>query len=370
MPSGDNSAAFACLDVLHSDNAHTQSKSDEARRKIDEGGKDSGPNASPPGSHVDECSRLASIIPMFMKTSLALLFLISSPGCVQEAVKEPILSEPNPFAYDRAAPLNAEVAPPTKSRGFTSFRFSIKGSEERVPGILTIPESVTEKPPVLLLLHGMGGRKEELQAVAAMASLAGYATVAIDAPLHGERKVDGKAIIDPDPRLTRQHWINAIIDWRRTIDYLQTRNDIDSKRLVILGTSMGGMMGSLLAGAEERVSAAAILIAGGDWMALLKGSSHKSVAIFRDKTDEEVSMLVERYMADIDPVKWISKVSPRPVLFINGTSDDIIPKASAEALINAAKEPKEVYWDAVGHTVSPIRLATILDWIKTHTPKS
>jgi dipeptidyl aminopeptidase/acylaminoacyl peptidase len=370
MPAGDDSASFACLDVFHSDNAYAQCKSDEACENIDEGGKDSGPNASPPGSHGDECSRRASIIPVCMKTSLALLFMISSSGCIQEAVKEAIRPEPNPFAYDRAAPLAAQVAEPTRSRGFTSIKFSIQGSRERVPGILTIPDSITEKPAVLLLLHGMGGRKEELLAVAAMASAAGYATVAIDAPLHGERKVDSKAIIDPDARLTRQHWIDAIVDWRRAIDYLQTRSDIDSKRLIILGTSMGGMMGSMLAGADDRVSAAAILIAGGDWMTLFKGSSHKSVAIFRDKTDAEVSALVEQYMADIDPVKWISKVAPRPVLFINGSKDDIIPMASAEALINAAKEPKDVYWDAVGHTVSPMRLATILDWIKGHTPTS
>lgn len=305
-----------------------------------------------------------------MKTTLALLLAFTASGCVQEPVKEAPRPERNPFAYDPTKPLAPQVSEPTESLGLRSIRFEIQGARERVPGILTVPNGADVKPPVILLLHGMGGRKEDLRPVAVMASAAGYATVAIDAPLHGERSVEGKAMIDPDARLTRQHWIEGVIDWRRTIDYLQARNDIDAKRLVVLGTSMGGMMATLLAGSDERVSAAVILIAGGDWLTLLKESSHKSVAIFRNKPEEEVARLVEEYMADIDPTIWIAKISPRPVLLINGTKDDIIPRASAEALINAAKEPKEVYWDAVGHTISPMRLATILDWIKTHTPKS
>ncbi|MCW5945733.1 MAG: alpha/beta fold hydrolase [Fimbriimonadales bacterium] len=298
--------------------------------------------------------------------------VITCSGCAQvtKGAEPKPESKPNPFAYDGRAALEPIVGEPARKSGYLEYKFSILGADGRVPGVLTVPRDINEKPPVILLLHGMGGKKEDLTAVAAMAAAAGYATVAIDAPMHGERAVSGKAILDPDPIVTRKHWVQAIVDWRRTIDFLETRTDVDSNRIVLLGASMGGMMGSLLAGTDERVDAAALLIAGGDWKALFRESEHDSIRVLDGQDPAAVEALVDRHMKDIDPVEWVGRISPRPVLFVNGTKDTIIPKASAEALINAAKEPKEVIWDPVAHTISPLRLPTILDWIKTHTPKS
>ena len=86
-------------------------------------------------------------------------------------------------------------------------------------------------------------------------------------------------------------------------------------------------------------------------------------AIVSGKPDE-----VNKYLADIDPLTWVSYISPRPVLFVNGTKDTIVPKAAADALISAAKEPKTVYWDDVGHTIAPLRFTTVLQWLLKNTP--
>ena len=47
---------------------------------------------------------------------------------------------------------------------------------------------------------------------------------------------------------------------------------------------------------------------------------------------------------EIAPIKWIDKVSPRPLLIIHGEKDELVPKTQAEILFNRAKEPKEIYW--------------------------
>ena len=51
-------------------------------------------------------------------------------------------------------------------------------------------------------------------------------------------------------------------DFRRSVDYLESRGDIDSKRLAFLGASWGGTMGAMIPAVEERL-AASILIIGG-----------------------------------------------------------------------------------------------------------
>jgi dienelactone hydrolase len=48
----------------------------------------------------------------------------------------------------------------------------------------------------------------------------------------------------------------------RSIDYLETRKDIDSKRIAYMGASMGAAFGVILAAVEERVKSV-ILLDGG-----------------------------------------------------------------------------------------------------------
>ncbi len=63
-----------------------------------------------------------------------------------------------------------------------------------------------------------------------------------------------------------EYWIKLVKDFKRCIDYLETRQDIDSKRLAYLGYSWGGILGSIIPAVEERLKAS-ILALGGMWCA-------------------------------------------------------------------------------------------------------
>jgi len=59
-------------------------------------------------------------------------------------------------------------------------------------------------------------------------------------------------------------FIKLVKDLRRSIDYLETRPDIDSKGLAYLGFSWGGMYGAIIPAVEDRLKAS-ILNVGGMW---------------------------------------------------------------------------------------------------------
>ena len=44
-----------------------------------------------------------------------------------------------------------------------------------------------------------------------------------------------------------------------------------------------------------------------------------------------------------DPVRWIGKIAPRPVLIMHGVADADVPVAEARELFRAAREPKELW---------------------------
>lgn len=46
---------------------------------------------------------------------------------------------------------------------------------------------------------------------------------------------------------------------------------------------------------------------------------------------------------DLDPVRFVGRIAPRPLLLIHGADDDLIPVHNAYALYAAAGEPKELW---------------------------
>jgi dienelactone hydrolase len=56
--------------------------------------------------------------------------------------------------------------------------------------------------------------------------------------------------------------VQEVKDFSRCIDYLQSRSDIDGKKVAFMGMSWGGNMGAIIPAVEDRIGAS-VLIAGG-----------------------------------------------------------------------------------------------------------
>jgi len=51
----------------------------------------------------------------------------------------------------------------------------------------------------------------------------------------------------------------------------------------------------------------------------------------------------------VEPMKYIGRISPRPLFILNGTGDSRIPTECARILHERAGEPKTVKWVDAGH---------------------
>ncbi|CAB4866288.1 unannotated protein [freshwater metagenome] len=127
-------------------------------------------------------------------------------------------------------------------------------------------------PPDTLVLigHGASGDKHEGYVVALGRSLAarGAACVAIDGPIHGERR-DGGATTMPffdfaarwssDANLTD----SMIEDWRTVLDHFLSDGSVNPKAQVgYWGLSMGTILGLPLVAAEPRITACVLGLMG------------------------------------------------------------------------------------------------------------
>ncbi len=108
-----------------------------------------------------------------------------------------------------------------------------------------------------------------------------------------------------------------------------------------MGISLGGITGAVFCGVEPRVKVSVLALAGGGLKILF---SYKMV-----------SSKVNNLLAPIEPLNFIRKITPRPVLFINAGKDEIVPPMLAKKFQKAAGEPKKVVWYPTRHRKIPLR---------------
>lgn len=128
-------------------------------------------------------------------------------------------------------------------------------------------------------------------------------------------------------------------------DYLETRPEVDPERIALVGASLGGFFAALAAAVDERFRNVALLYTGGDLERIIAANGAEAPEPAR-RLGADLAALPVRYL---EPTRYVPAIAPRPLLLVNGLHDDRIPHASARALMDAAREPKELVWLPTGH---------------------
>ncbi len=101
------------------------------------------------------------------------------------------------YGYDEDHPLNVVEITIKESSGHKVLKVYLDSANgERVPGLVSIPRGYS-KVPCIVFLHGYGGKKEAILAVAEFIAGEGYAIMSIDAEYHGERREGGRSRTHP-----------------------------------------------------------------------------------------------------------------------------------------------------------------------------
>ncbi|NLE75560.1 MAG: alpha/beta fold hydrolase [Chloroflexi bacterium] len=104
----------------------------------------------------------------------------------------------------------------------------IPGPEEKIPALFHLPGDGLTGVPTVVLLHGLSGYKEYKDHQALPLRDAGYATLCIDMPAHGERYFGRRLRPHEEPECL------AALDW------LAAQPEVDPQRVALMGGSMGG----------------------------------------------------------------------------------------------------------------------------------
>jgi len=276
------------------------------------------------------------------------------------------------------------------------------GSTERMPVLLVRPLKPAYPLPAVVVLHGTGGNKEGQEALCRELAKQNVIGIAIDARYHGARVQGAKgaeryveaitaAWKAPAEEMEHPFYYDTVWDLWRLADYLETRDDVNAKRLGMIGFSMGGIQTWLAASVDERWKVAVPAIGvqsfkwsleNDKWQGRAKTISGAHTTAAKDLGEPEVnqkvcralwSKVIHGILEQFDCPSMLRMFAGRSLLILNGDQDPNCPIegariafASAEAAYKAAACPEKLkilVAEGVGHKVTPEQHAAAVEWL-------
>ena len=220
-----------------------------------------------------------------------------------------------------------------------------------ISGLLVRAEGVDGPAPLLVQVNGLDSTKEMKYRVGLPAWLAkrGVSSLLIDQPGTGE----ALRLHNLTARYDSEHWASRVFDW------LETRTDVDAKRIGLEGVSLGGYYCPRAVAFEPRFACGVVWGANHDWRDVQKRRLEKEGSfpvphywahvqwVFGAKDMDEFMTIAENMHLDgvLDRIKV-------PFLVTHGLKDSQIPlkwaERTYEQLVNSPKRELKIFDERTG----------------------
>jgi uncharacterized protein len=208
------------------------------------------------------------------------------------------------------------------SRNFLEYNTTIAA-------LLFVPKDKSNLPGVVLLPGG-GQTKENSASLAQFIAELGFAVLVLDQ--RGVGETGGYYLpLEQDFQLFAQgkepvqHL--SVYDALAAFDVLAAQKQLNKKNIAILGESMGGRYAIIAASLEPKFKSAFIISASG----------------FHTTYSSQLPQKANTFLYSIDPDQYVSKISPRKIIFFQSNNESVTKIQDAQATYQLAKEPKQFY---------------------------
>lgn len=219
--------------------------------------------------------------------------------------------------------------------------------------------------PCILMLHIAGGDFELSRAVSQMLASQKIAVLFIKMPYYGERRPSGVRVrmLSNDLERGLLSMRQTVLDLRRACDWIETEPDLDSRRIGVMGISLGAITGSLASAIEPRITHACLIMGGAALHHVLYESVEREAKSYREQwvraggTRESFAKVMGPY----DPATYANRLSRRVVLMISASEDKTIPRQCTQALWDATGRQRVIWYPAGHYSMAKYLLPAMAD---------
>jgi fermentation-respiration switch protein FrsA (DUF1100 family) len=161
------------------------------------------------------------------------------------------------------------------------------------------------------------------------------------------------------------------------LDYLCALDEVDKSRLSLLGFSGGAAVSVYVAAQDSRVTSVVAAACPAEFAGWTRGQPQSLIGHFRDIgaiRDKGFPASAQTWLDGfklVRPIDYIGRISPRPLLFVQGSADEVVSVDDARRLYARAGEPKElVIVEGAGHRLrhDERAMALVVEWLKSLIP--
>jgi dipeptidyl aminopeptidase/acylaminoacyl peptidase len=244
----------------------------------------------------------------------------------------------------------------------------------RLAGVLHLPDGMKagERRPAILALHGFGTGKDSgtTKDAAKLFAQMGYIALRFDFRGCGESEGEPGRLL----------CLDQVADTRNALTYMSSRDDVDPKRIGVMGHSFGAAVAIYTSGTDPRVAATISSCGWGDGEVKFRGQHdgpgewERFTKMLADgkrvKAETGKSPMVSRWdivpipvhlrgnlpadsvmefpvdtaqsMFDFRPNDVVGKIAPRPLMLFHAANDSVTPTDQSLELFRRAGQPTDL----------------------------
>jgi hypothetical protein len=130
-----------------------------------------------------------------------------------------------------------------------------------------------------------------------------------------------------------------------TVDELAYVERLDTRRIVLIGASLGSIFATIHGAIDQRVPLVVLVHGGADLQDTLEAEIPRVPAWLRPPLVRLVRISVDTF----DPAHYVGRIAPRHLLVIAARDDWRFPPRAVIAFFNLAGQPKELRWTSTAH---------------------
>ena len=304
-----------------------------------------------------------------MRTALLLTFVLAcSAAAFGQAASAPGFEElARQFDYDATRPPDVREVGRERKAGATVVDLTYASPRGgRVPAYLVVPRG---RGPFAAVLFGhwmmpgspLRNRREFLEEAVVLAR-AGAVSLLIDAPLvrpDFKARDDGMDGAIQSAEAARQQ----VVDFRRGLDLLLARGDVDPRRIAYVGHSFDAHVGAILSAVEKRIGSF-VLMAGAyaDEEYVFDPANADMVKMRERYGDERIRAYFRDYAWD-EPAHFVGHSAPAAVFLQFGKKDKPITEKMARRDFGRFAEPKRIGFYDAGHELDAVARRERVEWL-------
>ncbi len=254
--------------------------------------------------------------------------------------------------------------------GLNIYPVTIRGVSPTIHCLLSRPSHEERSTPTVVYFHALNGSRNQVfqgryVGLAEAIKELGCNLFSVDLRAHGERRVDkNRPALENLMKIIHHKEQNpfagAITDFSKIFEFLINKRIAHPAKIAVIGLAWGGMHAMYALKHERRLRCA---------VAILPVCKITSLVEFRGLKN---SSLITQY----EPLNYINKIAPKPLLMITGEKDNRADPIYASKLYeqlkpeyqSAGAQENLAYCMKLGggHVYDPSMTDMVVDWLNKH----